>query len=395
MITKLLQTIIEEKILIKNSIAVLTSTALGGILGAVTTILLSRIFTPHDFGILKTLTSFYGFFIYFLDFGFQNTLIKYTSQYEAQKKEDKLRHLIQNLFLFRTAILIFIVSASLIFKREIASAFLNNKDLSYLIYPSIIFSIITFLDLTRPIIIGLQNFRLLSTINIMVPLSGLFILVPSALYLGLPFTIIALGLTHFIGSLISLIFLIKKKYHLKPKNSLLKWPRLVFSYGLPSYFSALPSYIFLAIIPLLSLFFNQTKIGYYSFSLSFYTLAMIVPVGITQILFPKIAALSIKNEIKALQTLKNITFLYTFVAVLEITVLLLFTKITVKLLSPNFLPATNLIITLVSTAVILGYLTLAISYFTAKHKLKLAFILNIIITSIFVIVSFTATNFFL
>ena len=90
MIKKLLQTIIEEKILIKNTIAVLTSTALGGALGAATTILLSRVFTPQDFGIFKTLTSFYGFFIYFLDFGFQNTIIKYTSEYSSKGKEEKI-----------------------------------------------------------------------------------------------------------------------------------------------------------------------------------------------------------------------------------------------------------------------------------------------------------------
>src|SRR3990167_3163782 len=378
MIKKLLQTIIEEKILIKNTIAVLTSTALGGALGAATTILLSRVFTPQDFGIFKTLTSFYGFFIYFLDFGFQNTIIKYTSEYSSKGKEEKIRHLIHNLFIFRILILIPIVIFSLAFKKEIAIAFLNNENLSYLIYPAVIFSVITFSDLTRPIIIGLQNFSLLSIINIAVPLSGLLILIPAALLLGLPATIIALGITHLIGSTISIFFLIKKNYHVPTKYSLFRWPRLIFSYGFPLYFSTLPSYAFLGIIPFLSLFFDQNKVGYYSFALSFYTVAMIVPVSISQILLPRVASLSPKH---ALETLKNTLFLYLFIAAMEILFVYFLAKSIISLISPNFIPAANLVIILVTMATTLGFGTLLISYFTAKKKLGLVLVLNVILAS--------------
>lgn len=390
MIKKILKILSEEKSLLKNSISILSSTAIGGIFSAATTVLLARIFAPHDFGIFKTLTSFYGFFIYFFDFGFQNTLIKYISQYKANGEYEKIRHLIQNLFFFRLLILLPIIVGSLIFKDEIARTFLGNKNLSYLIYPGIIFAIITFSDITRPIIIGMQNFRLISFINIIVPLAGLLILIPTAVYLGLPYAIIAAGIIYLIGSVISIAFLIKIGLHFRAKISLIRWPNLIISYGLPSYFSALPSYIFLAIIPFLSLFFNQTIIGYYAFSLSFYTLAMIIPVSISQILFPKISSLAAKNRKKALQTFKNVIFLYTFVAILEIIMIILFTKTFVSIFSPNFLPAVSLVIILVSTAAMLGIFTLLIAYFTARHKLKIAFALNIILALIFVFVSFAA-----
>ena len=81
MIEKLTEIIKEEKSLIQNSFFVFFGTAAGGFIGMITAIALSRILGPHDFGVFKTLTAFFGFFIYLFDFGFQNTLMKRKCEY--------------------------------------------------------------------------------------------------------------------------------------------------------------------------------------------------------------------------------------------------------------------------------------------------------------------------
>src|SRR4030042_2601324 len=318
MIEKLTEIIKEEKSLIQNSFFVFFGTAAGGFIGMITAIALSRILGPHDFGVFKTLTAFFGFFIYLFDFGFQNTLMKYISRYTSAGRKNKIRELIQSLFFFRLIVLVPIVIFSLISKDDIARILLRNQEFSYLIYPAAVYLIISFSDLTRPILIGLQNFRLFSAVNIIVPFASLLILIPSALYLGLPTVIIGFGIAHFIGSLISFGYLINKNYIIKPGKKVFRLPKLIFSYGLPSYFSSIPSYLFFAIIPLLSLFFKQTEIGYYSFALSFYSVAMIVPIGISQILFPKISSYSENDNRKAVITLKKTLLIYGLVSISEI-----------------------------------------------------------------------------
>ena len=380
-----------EKDLASTSALLLASTVIGGGLGFISTILLSRILNPHNFGIFKTLTGIYGFAIYFLDFGFQNTLVKYLSEFSAQNQKGKANQLVQNLFLLRFVILIFIIALSLTFRQNIASLFLKNENLSYLIYHTLIFTFVAFLDLSRAAVIGLQNFQLIAVINIIVPLASILILIPLAYFFGLPAAIIGAAAAYLTGSLVSLGFLFKNKFHQRLKSPFI-FPKLVFSYGLPSYFSALPSYIFLAIIPLLSLFFPQNKVGYFAFSLSFYTVGMVVPGTISQILFPKIAALAAASKASAQAALFRALKIYLPVILFEIIFASAFAKPVILLFAPQFIAAYSLVVILVATAAFLGIGTILITYFTATHKLKIAFCLNFAAGVIFTLVAFIATK---
>ena len=396
MFKKFLGIIFEEKQLVTNSLMLGISISVSGFLGLATTILVSRILGPQNFGIFKTLTAIYGFFIGIFDFGCQNTLAKYISEFSTKKEEFKIRHLTQNIFLLRVVILIFVliflIPLSIIFKDQISLIFLKDEKISFLIYPATIYFIISFLDLTKPILTGLQNFKLISITNILASLSVLVVTTSFAYLGGLPLAIISLGIAHFIGSLAAIIFLFKKKIHKETKHSIFVWPQQISDYGIPSYFSNFPSYIFLAIIPLLSLFFNQTKVGYFAFSLSFYTSAMIIPGAVSVVLFPKIASLALQNVAKAQKTLKRTLALYSAVGILEIAATFLIAKPFVAFFVPQFLPAVGLVKTLIVTGVILGFGTLMVSYLNARHKLRISFILQLFLAFVFIFVSFFATK---
>jgi len=368
----------------------MSSTIIGSSLGLATTILLSRIFGPQNFGIFKTLTAIYGLAINFLDFGFQNTLIKYISEFATKKQEEKINHLIQNLFLFRLIILVIIIPLSIIFREQIVIIFMKDKALSFLIYPIVIFTAIAFLDLTRPIIMGLQNFRLIALTNIITPFFTLLIVIPLSFFFGLPLAIIGLGVANLTGSFICIIYLYNKKVHKKTKKTILVWPKLIFSYGLPSYLSSMPSYAFLLIFPLISLFFNQTKVGYFALSFSFYTMMMIIPGIIGQVLFPRISSLAVRGITRAENMLKKILSFYVLLIVVEIALGYLFTKSLINIFVPQFLPAVPLAITMIVTGAILGTIVILISYFTALHKLRIAFGLNLSLTVLFILVSLMA-----
>src|SRR3989344_481462 len=178
MIKKNLKNFIKEKKVVRDSAMVFSSTLIGGIIGFSGTILLSRILGPENFGLFKTITALYGTIITLFDFGLQNTLTKYTSEFSAKGQNEKIKFLIQNIFLFRLIVLIFIVALSVALKEQIAITFLKDKKYTYLMLPGLIFAILSFIDITRPIIIGLQNFKLLSVVNILVPVLNIVILIP-------------------------------------------------------------------------------------------------------------------------------------------------------------------------------------------------------------------------
>lgn len=394
MTKKLFSFLAPESRFVKDSLFIFLSTVAGGLLGFAFTICLSRLMGPADFGIFKTITAGYGSLIYLLDFGFQNTLMKYLSEFEAKGQEEKLKHLIQNLFFFKVVILAFVFIFSLTFQRELTSVFLKNSSLYYLVYPSLVFVVFTFLDITRPILIGLRNFKLLSVVNVLAPGLSILLVLPMVYWGGLGFAIVGSGISYVLGSAFSIRYLIKRKIHKKAKGSIFVFPKLALSYGIPSYFSALPSYIYLVIIPLVSLFFSQSKVGYFSFALSFYPVAMVVPLTISQILFPRISGLAgIKKSTK--EVLFGSLFIYAIAAFFEIIFALLFTKVVIGFFAPAFSPATTLAIILITTGAFLGFLTILISYYTALSKLRIAFLLNIIGGLIFVFTGLAGAKFFL
>ena len=367
---------------------VFSSTLIGGIIGFSGTILLSRILGPENFGLFKTITALYGTIITLFDFGLQNTLTKYTSEFSAKGQNEKIKFLIQNIFLFRLIVLIFIVALSVALKEQIAITFLKDKKYTYLMLPGIIFAILSFIDITRPIIIGLQNFKLLSVVNILVPVLNIVILIPLTIFFGLPLAIIAAGFSYILGSTFSIIYIFNQNIFKKTSKSIFVFPKLIFSYGLPSYFSNLPAYLFLGIIPIISLLFGQLKVGFYSFAFSFFSVTMIFPFVISQIIFPKIAG----KPSSAFIILKRSLYFYSLIAMIEITFTFFLIKPIILLIAPQFMRSANLVIALITSGAILGSGILFITYFTALHKLRIAFFLNTALGFSFIAISLLATK---
>src|SRR3989344_5520256 len=120
LIREFLSSLLQEKKVAKDSAMVFSSTIIGGIFGFSGAILLSRILGPENFGLFKTITALYGTIMTIFDFGLQNTLTKYTSEFSAKGQNEKIKFLIQNIFLFRLIVLIFIVALSVALKEQIA-----------------------------------------------------------------------------------------------------------------------------------------------------------------------------------------------------------------------------------------------------------------------------------
>ena len=133
--------------------------------------------------------------------------------------------------------------------------------------------------------------------------------------LGINGLLLAAALAFIIGSIPGIRFIIKKAKR-KVRLKGFSFKSAVINYSLPAYFSSIPSYIFIVIIPILSLFYTQKQVGYYSFSLSFFTAAQLIPITLANVMFPKVAQLNAANKTsEAYKTFKRLIVIYTPIAI--------------------------------------------------------------------------------
>ena len=386
-----IKSLLSEKELILNSGMVFGASFAGAIFMFVSNIVLSKVFGPELFGNYKTVLGLFLFLPALIDFGATPTLTKYIAEFLAQGKKEKINYLIR--FFFGTKLIASFVIGGLayLFRAEIASVFLKNSSLEYLIVPGIILSMFGVFELSKPVVTGFQKFKLFSASSfITMACIGIFTVYLGYFY-GIYYALFGWPIGYLLGNLINFKFMNDWKLLKKSKRFEIK--PILKSYSMPMWGMYILNMSNILIIPILSLFFNQTLIGYYSFAWVFYYGIILIPTALSRVLLPKISELNGTKDFKKAKSTLNKTFaLYTPIVIIGIIGTLISSKLIITLTAPAYLPSLLIFKTLVCFCLISGYILIYEAYLSAKAETNKVIIWIIIYNIALFAISFVLLN---
>ncbi|MFH1432771.1 MAG: oligosaccharide flippase family protein [archaeon] len=381
-----INSLFSERRLILDSSMVFSASFIGAIFMFASSVALSRIFSPEIFGNYKTLVNLFLFIPALLDFGASPTLTRYIAGFMAKKEEGKINRMIR-FFLKIKGISVLSVSLMIYLSRDaFAGTFLKDSSLSYLIVPGLLLSVSFLFDLTKPVISGLQDFRLLSFSNFLTTACiGIFSIV-LGYYYGVYYALLGWSLAYFAGNLPNIYHISKRRLFSKNSLSLDIGP-IFRSYALPMQMMMILNTSSLAVIPVLSLFFAQKLIGYYGFAWTFYSGIMLVPITFSQVLFPKVSELKANNKATR-SSIVSILAVYTLIVLTGVTAIHLFSPEIISLVSAAYLPGLHIFRWLNIAGLLLGYLFIYANYLSAKGSIRSASIVFFVMNMALFAVSF-------
>ena len=365
-----IRSLLSEKELILNSGMVFGAGFIGAIFLFISNLVLARVFGPEVFGNYKTILGLFIFIPALVDFGASLTLTKYIAEFKAKKEDGKINHLIR-FFLKLKIISIFSLVVLVYFFRDLfAHIFLKDPSLSYLIVPGLILSLFMLFEVTKPIIAGFQNFRLFSFSNFLTPASTGVATIVFGYYFGLYYAILGWPVGYVVGNLPNVWFMLKEKF-LHKNGVKLEIKQIFRNYSIPMWGMYLLNMSNTMIIPILSLFFAQKLIGYYGFAWTFYSGIVLIPMALSQVLFPKISEMNGKKDFKnAKSTLIKVFAIYTPIVITGIIGILLFSRNIINLIAPEYLSGLFVFKVLNVTGLLLGYLFILNNYYNGRGKIK-------------------------
>jgi stage V sporulation protein B len=376
----------EEIDLIKDSIIVLLSISSSAIILFLTNLYFSKLFGPTLFGNFKIILSLFVLLPTLADLGFSTTLPKYIAEFRAKNKR-KIGYMVRSFLKIR--IINFLVLLSLLFllRDQITIYFLHDPALSYLVLAGLFVVGSNFFIVLRQMVMGYEKFKLYSLSNISEAVVYALVGITLGYYFGIFYALIGYAFASFIGSIICLKFLssqhtfeLKSKFDLRP---------IFFGYSLPIYFLDIPNNLGTSMVPLLSLFFPITLIGYYSFAFLFYYASMVIPSSLGVVLLPKVSRLGgIKKHGEAHKSLKRVLMAYSLVVILGISLTLLFSEWFVSLIAKEYLPGLIFFKVLICLGLLLGYAVIYASYFSAQGRIKRTALVVLLQNLLLFVVSF-------
>ena len=165
--------------------------------------------------------------------------------------------------------------------------------------------------------------------------------------------------------------------------------KIFFNFSFPMYILFFPGLLSSAAIPILSLYYSQKIIGYYSFSMIFFNGISLIPLSFSDFLFPKISSLSgKKNKRMAEAHLKKILSIYTLIVIPGIIGIILLSDFIIQLIASSYLPSILVFKTLVTMGFLLGYFLIYEHYLRGLARLKEFSLIFLIHNIIFLSISF-------
>lgn len=162
-----------------------------------TTVVLARLLSPDDYGLIAIVTAFYAFFLVFSDFGFSVSLIR---------KQDLVNSEVSTMLWLNNLISLSFTILFFIFSFFIANIYEDNRlDLIIQVF-SIVFIIGGLSAVHNAILIRQMKFKIIVLANIISAITGMTIAIASAFY-GLGYW--ALVINILVVTLVKSIYLIK------------------------------------------------------------------------------------------------------------------------------------------------------------------------------------------
>jgi len=357
--------LVEEKDLLKDSSTVFLSNSIASLLLFLANLYLSKLLGHVMFGSFKTVLYLFSLAFSMIEFGMSVTLSKYIADPKTRRKTG---YLLKSFIRIRVVSFVLLTVGMIVFRDFIALQFLHDQGLSYLLIAGIALAMSSFFAFIKEMVRGYENFKLYS-MSIFVTKALSLVIGCGLVYLfGVFYAIVGFGISGIVGDLICLKFLFwKKSFVVKERIDVKK---VFLSYSLPMHILRIPGYLGSAIVPLLSLFFSQEVMGYYSFAFMFYFMTAMIPGSVQTVLFPKVSRMNSNGNGKdAEKSLKSVFKIYTPIVVVGVAGILMFSGMAVKALFSDYLPGLPIFKAMVSLGLVFGYFGIYSSYLAAKGNI--------------------------
>ena len=381
-----LKSIFNETEIIKSSGLIFLANFLGAVILFISNILISTYLGPENFGNFKIILELSLFLPILIEFGANVTIVKYIAEM-IKKDRKKVNYLIKWILKLRLISYLILLILMFVFKEQIAIYLLKDASLSSLVIPGIFISGLFFFEIFKSISLGLQKYKEYSISKFLTFSSSGILMLIFGYFFGIYFALIGWSLSYFLGNLPLMISSFREGMFGDSKKFNMK--NIFFNFSFPMYILFFPGLLSSAAIPLLSLYYSQKIIGYYSFSMIFFNGISLIPLSFSDFLFPKISSLSRKKNKKMAEAhLKKVFSIYTLIVIPGILGTILFSDFIIQLIAPSYLPSILVFKTLVTMGFLLGYFLIYENYLRGLAKLKEFSLVFLIHNIIFLSISF-------
>lgn len=351
--------------LIRSSALVFISAISSSLIALLANLVISNSLGPNYFGNFKTIIYLFAFLPMLIDFGINASLTKYVAELRSKEKRG---YMIRWFLKIKLLSYVFLIAVLFLVKDYIALYFLDNVTLSYLILAGIFLTASNFFSAFSFIVLGIQNFKIYSLSQFFIAsLSPILAVLMSSL--GIFYMIIGWGLGIIIGNLPNLLFLIRNEVLKSQEQFDVK--KIFFRFSLPIYPIELIVAFVNSVVPLLSLFFSQYLISYYSFAFMFYVASLLIPNSLSLVLFPKFSELNgLENYSEAKNILRKSLMYYSFIVIIGLISVYLFSELFIGFLAKEYLPSALMFKAIVSLGIVFGYPVIYSNYLKGLGKVK-------------------------
>jgi O-antigen/teichoic acid export membrane protein len=217
-------------------------------------------------------------------------------------------------------------------------------------------------------VLGLKNFKLFSlSLFLGSTLPAVFAVLLSSF--GIFYMTLGWGIGFIVSSIPNILYLFRKRIFSGYRKVDVK--KLFFRFSLPIFPIELTGALFGSIVPLLSLFFSQKLISYYSFAFMFYWAAQLVPNSLSSVMFPTISGLSdLGRHENAKGILRKAFLYYGLFAVIGFIFALLFSDWFIGIVASDYLPSLYMFKIIVSLSFLFGFNIIYATYLKGLGKVK-------------------------
>jgi O-antigen/teichoic acid export membrane protein len=368
--------------LARSSGIIFLATLVGNLIVFLVDIFLSNILGPEGFGVFRTIFYLFSFLPLLIDFGISISMTKYIS--ELKKSRKKLSYLVKYFLKIRIVSFVLLIASILLLRDQLSVLFLNDASLSYLIIPGALISALFFFNIFQYIALGFQEFKLFALSQFIVLASSSIIgLVLS--FFGMFYLIFGWSLGYLIGNIFSLKFFFKEKVVNSSQSFDVK--KIFLGFSLPVHAVFIVNNLHFVIVPILSLFFSQELIGYFSFAFLFYFSALLIPNAISFVILPKVSEMKDRHA-DARNLLERAFLFYTPIVFAGIVAVLLASDIMFSTFFQSYLPSLFLFKVVVIMGLLFGYNVIYTYYLQGRGKIRKFALFAILQNIVLIIVSF-------
>jgi len=194
---------------------------------------------------------------------------------------------------------------------------------------------------------------------------------------GIFYAVVGYSIGFLLGNILNIIFLFKEGVFRKDSRFNVK--KIFYSFSLPMQAQYIITSSVSIIVPILSLFFPQGIIGYYSFAFMFYSATLLIPRALSSVLLPKVSELDgLKKYGDAKDMLIKAFVLYSLIVIVGIVGVVMLSEWFICFIAKEYLPSLFVFKNLLCFGLVFGYDAIYMSYLQALKRVKRVTLLTLL-----------------